>query len=86
MCEVMTMPRWPESEKTQLALIRSKAGFSREEASVRIGVGIATLGRYESGINDVPMGIAEKMAVIYCVPFDDIRAAIAKIAKEEQTA
>ena len=77
------MPRWPDSGKTPLALLRTKAGLSREEASVKMGVGIATLGRYESGVNDVPMGIAEKMATIYRAPFDDIRAAISETKEAE---
>jgi hypothetical protein len=48
-----------------------------------LDIGVNTLGRYESGINDVPMGLAEKMASLYNVPFDDIRAAIADTAKGE---
>jgi hypothetical protein len=40
-------------------------------------IGLTTLGRYELGTNDVPMGIAEQMATLYKVPFDKIRGAVA---------
>jgi hypothetical protein len=43
-----------------------------------MNIGVATLGRYESGITDVPMGIAEKMAILYNVSFEDIRQAVGK--------
>ena len=50
--------------------------LSRNEAAVRLHVGVTTLARYENGANDVPMGIAEKMAILYQVPFDAIREAV----------
>ena len=34
-----------------------------------------TLYRYESGKTDIPLGVAENMASLYSVPFDDIRRA-----------
>jgi hypothetical protein len=43
-----------------------------------MGIGLTTLGRYELGTNDVPMGIAEQMAKLYGIPFDAIRAAAAE--------
>lgn len=76
------MPRWTDEQRTPLARLRSQAGLSRNEASVKLGVGFNTLGRYESGMNDVPMGIAEKMATLYGVPFDAIRAAVAETTRE----
>jgi hypothetical protein len=43
-----------------------------------LGLGVNTLGRYELGTNDVPMGVAEQMAVLYGVLFDEIRIAVAE--------
>ena len=76
------MPRWTDADRTPLAAIRAKSGLSRNEAAVILDVGLTTLARYESGTNDVPMGVAEKMATIYRVPFDDIRAAVAETSNE----
>ena len=72
------MPRWTDENRTPLAKLRSKAGLSRNQASVKLDIGVNTLGRYESGINDVPMGIAEQMAALYGVTFDELRAAVAE--------
>jgi transcriptional regulator with XRE-family HTH domain len=77
------MPRWPDTEKTPLALLRTQAGLSRNEAAVKLSIGFATLGRYETGISDISVSLAEKMASLYNVPFDDIRTAVANTAKEE---
>jgi transcriptional regulator with XRE-family HTH domain len=76
------MPRWTDENRTPLAKIRAKAGFSRNQASVKLDVGFNTLGRYEIGTNDVPMGVAEAMAALYSVPFDEIRAAVAQTKKQ----
>ena len=82
------MARWDDSERTPLALLRAKAALSRNEAAVKMEVGLTTLARYENGINDVPMGVAEQMATLYDVPFEEIRAAVletkAIVAKEKQ--
>jgi hypothetical protein len=68
------MPRWTDEEdRSPLARLRAKAEPSRNRASVMIDIGVNTLGRYESGFNDVPMGIAEKTATIYGVPFEDVK-------------
>ena len=72
------MPRWTEADRTPLASLRANACLSRNEAAVRLRVGVTTLARYENGTNDVPMGIAEKMAILYQVPFDAIRNAVAR--------
>ena len=72
------MPRWTDEDRTPLARLRSKAGLSRNKAAVELDVGFNTLGRYELGENDVPMGVAEKMAVLYSITFDELRAAVAK--------
>jgi transcriptional regulator with XRE-family HTH domain len=76
------MPRWTNEDRSPLARLRAKAGLSRNQASVMIDIGVNTLGRYESGFNDVPMGIAEKMATIYGVPFEDVRIAIAETSQQ----
>ena len=72
------MPRWTEADRTPLASLRANAYLSRNEAAVRLRVGVTTLARYENGANDVPMGVAEKMAILYQVPFDAIREAVAR--------
>jgi hypothetical protein len=48
-----------------------------------MSIGVNTLGRYETGSNDVPMGIAERMAVIYGVPFEDVRVAVSETRQAE---
>ena len=72
------MPRWTEADRTPLASLRANAYLSRNEAAVKLHVGVTTLARYENGTNDVPMGVAEKMAILYQVPFDSIREAVAR--------
>jgi len=72
------MPRWTDADRTPLASLRANAYLSRNEAAVKLHVGVTTLARYENGTNDVPMGIAEKMAILYQVPFDAIREAVAQ--------
>ena len=69
------MPRWVDEDMTPLARLRAKAGFSREIAAKRLKVVMMTLYRYESGKTDIPLGIAENMASLYGVPFDEIRRA-----------
>lgn len=63
-------------ESSPLARIRVQAGYSQEKAAVLIDITGKTLARYEHGVSDVPMRIAEKMAVLYRVPFETIRKAI----------
>ena len=72
------MPRWTEADRTPLASLRANAYLSRNEAAVRLRVGVTTLAWYENGVNDVPTGGAEKMAILYQVPFDAIREAVAR--------
>ena len=59
-----------------LAELRQSAGLSRNKAAVLLDIGLTTLGRYESGENDVPFGVGERMAVIYNAAFEDVRLAI----------
>ena len=59
-----------------VSLPKANAYLSRNETAVRLHVGVTTLARYENGANDVPMGVAEKMAILYQVPFDAIREAV----------
>lgn len=72
------MPRWNNNDRTALGVIRANAGYSREKAAAIMDMSISSLIRYEDGTNDIPIGIVEEMAVIYHVPFDDLREAIKK--------
>ena len=78
------MPRWKDEDRTMLARIRAKSGLSMEKAAISMDITSRTLARYENGINDVPMGIAEKMSSLYGVPFEEIRQAVIQ-AKEPST-
>ena len=69
------MPRWPDDDKTPLAKLRSKAGFTREDAAAILNIVMMTLYRYERGKTDIPLGVAENMADLYNVPFDELRKA-----------
>ena len=69
------MPRWDNKNREPLAILRANAGFSAERAAQFLNIVMMTLYRYENGINDIPLTIAEKMAKLYKVPFDDIREA-----------
>lgn len=70
------MPRWNDDDRTMLAKIRAQSGFSMEKAAALMGITSRTLARYENGVNDVPMGIAEQMTTIYKVPFENVRQAV----------
>ena len=76
------MPRWTDENRSPLAKLRAKANLSRNQASVMMDIGVNTLGRYETGSNDVPMRIAEKMATIYGVSFEEIRVAVVETKHE----
>lgn len=78
------MPRWTNADRTPLAAIRSKAGFTREQAAVMLDVGINTLGRYETGQGELPLDIAEDMEKLYKVPFDEIRNACKAVRKSNK--
>ena len=75
------MSRWTDTDRTPLAQLRAKAGFTREDAAGILKIVMMTLYRYECGKNDIPLGIAENMASLYRVPFDEIREAV-KATKE----
>lgn len=79
------MPRWNLEEQTELAQLRAKAGLSRDKAAVMIGVAPNTLFRYESGRNDIGLEAAEKMALLYKVPFDAIREAAKSVRAHVKT-
>lgn len=70
------MPRVTYDDSLPLAKIRVKAGFSQERAAVAIDITGKTLARYEHGVSDVPMRVAEKMSALYRVPFESIRKAV----------
>ena len=69
------MARWNNSDRTPLAILRADAGYSAERAAALLNVVMITLYRYEKGLTDIPLSIAEKMATLYNVPFDKIREA-----------
>ena len=75
------MARWTEEDRTPLAQLRARAGYSMEKAAVLMGITGRTLARYENAVNDIPLGTAENMAVLYHVPFNEFRQA-AKETKE----
>ncbi|MBR0168688.1 MAG: helix-turn-helix transcriptional regulator [Synergistaceae bacterium] len=77
------MPRWTNENRSPLGNIRANAGYSRETAANIMKLSLSTMVRYEAGSSDIPIGIAEEMAVLYQVPFDTIREAI-KTTKEEK--
>ena len=77
------MPRWKNDDMTPLGQIRLNAGFSREDAASILNIVMMTLYRYEHGITDIPLGIAENMASLYGISFDTLREA-ARTTKEAQ--
>ena len=70
------MPRWNNCDRTALGVIRANAGYSREKAAAIMDVSISRLFDYEKGVTDIPIGIAEEMAILYHVSFDVLREAI----------
>ena len=70
------MARWKDEDRSPLAMLRVKAGYTQAEASVLMHLGMISLARYENGINDVTFGIGEQMAKLYKVSFEDIRQAV----------
>lgn len=70
------MARWNDEDRSPLAMLRVKAGYTQAEASVLMHLGMISLARYENGINDVTFGIGEQMANLYKVSFEDIRQAV----------
>ena len=79
------MPRWTNADRTPLAVLRANAGLSRTKASVLLDIALNTLGRYEVGEGEVPLNIAEEMATLYKVPFDNIRNACAAVRKTKKS-
>ena len=77
------MPRWTNENRSPLGNIRANAGYSRETAANIMKLSLSTMVRYEAGRSDIPIGVAEEMAVLYQVSFDTIREAI-KTTKEEK--
>ena len=75
------MAKMKEDNLTPLAKLRIKSGLSREDASSILNVVMMTLYRYENGITDIPLGIAEDMASLYKVSFNELRDA-AKATKQ----
>ncbi len=70
------MPRWTKNDRSPLGNLRANAGFSRESIAATLNLSLSTVVRYETGITDIPIGVAEDMASLYRVPFDELRQAI----------
>ena len=70
------MARWKDEDRTPLAMLRVKAGYTQAEASVKMHLGMISLARYENGVNDVTFGVGEQMAKLYGVSFEEIRQAV----------
>ena len=70
------MPRWTKSDRSPLGNLRVSAGYSRETIASMLNLSLSTMVRYETGITDIPIGIAEDMALLYKIPFDTLREAI----------
>ena len=75
------MPRWSKSDRSPLGNLRAEAGLSRETVASALKLSLSTMVRYETGITDIPIGVAEDMAVLYHTHFDKLREAI-KATKE----
>lgn len=75
------MARWNNNDRSPLAMLRVKAGYTQAEASVKMHIGMISLARYENGTNDITFGIGEQMARLYNVSFEDIRQAIIQTKK-----
>ena len=70
------MPRWDIDKMKPLAAIRTEAGYTMEKAALAAGMTSRTLGRYENGITDIPMRVAERLAELYRVSFEEIHQAV----------
>ena len=73
--------RWKPEDRTPLALLRFKAGFTREQAAVIMQISNSTLANYERGIKDISFLTGEKMADLYNVSFEDIHQAAVETRK-----
>ena len=73
---------WRPEELSPLAAVRTKAGFSREEAAVYLRVSSRSLSFYENGQRNMTLDLCEDMAKLYNVPFDVIRQAVADSIEE----
>jgi len=77
------MPRWPKENKNPLGKIRTEAGYSREKAASAMNISLSTMIRYETGVTDIPIGIAEEMSILYKVPFETLRSTIKEMKEEK---
>ena len=69
------------NEQTDLALIRVRAGLSRDKAAVMLGIAPNTLLRYEHGKNDIGLEIIDRMTSLYGVSFEEICNAARKVRR-----
>ena len=75
------MPRWSKDNMSPLGQMRVNAGYSREALAAVLNISLSTVLRYETGVTDIPLGVAEDLSTIFNVAFDEIRDA-AKATKE----
>ena len=73
--------RWKLEDRTPLALLRAKAGYTREQAAVIMQITSRTLANYEKGTPNISLELCEKMAELYSVSFEDIRQAVSNTKK-----
>jgi len=78
------MPRWDKEKLSLLARLRTNKGLSREKAAVLMNISGLTLARYENGITDLPMKIADKMTKLYGVQIEEIKNAVIHNMKESE--
>ena len=73
--EKQVMIRRRYKDRSPLAMLRVKAGYTQAEAALIMQLG-TSLARYEHGMHDITFGIGEQMAKLYKVSFEDIRQAV----------
>ena len=77
------MPRWNTEKLSALAKLRNNKGLSREKAAVLMDISGLTLARYENGITDLPMRIADKMTKLYDVGIEEIKNAVINMKESD---
>ena len=57
---------------TALADLRKKAGYTQEEMSKLLNIGLSTYNQYENSQRHIPRDVANKIAAILNVSIEDI--------------
>lgn len=55
-----------------IRLLRGRSGLTQAQAAAEIGVSVATLSRYESGIRGIPLHHLQGMARLYGVELETV--------------